>query len=249
MKQYFCIIGAQRSGSTYLSKVLDAHPEIYMAKPIKPEPKFFINDEEYRKGRSFYIDKYFTDIDINKKVIGEKSTSYIEFNISKRIKEYFPQAKILAILRNPVDRAISNYFFSLNNGLEERTLKEVFVEKKSTPETSIDNISVSPFSYLERGFYSKFLTPYIEEFENNMKVLIFEEFVENQEEFHELFEYLGVDGHLKINLDEQIVNAGDYNLNDDILEVKNLLNDHYSKEISRIEEILDRKLPVWKNEQ
>jgi len=40
-KEHFFVVGAQRSGTTYLYNVLDEHPQIFMAKPVRPEPKFF----------------------------------------------------------------------------------------------------------------------------------------------------------------------------------------------------------------
>jgi hypothetical protein len=111
-KEHLFIIGAQRCGTTYLYKVLDSHPEIYMAKPLRPEPKFFINDLEYSNGKLYYENKYFSSIDDSIKVLGEKGTSYIEHpDVSDRIKSFYPNAKIIVLLRNPVERAISNYFF------------------------------------------------------------------------------------------------------------------------------------------
>jgi hypothetical protein len=49
----FIIAGAPRGGTTYLYNVLDQHPDIYMAKPGAPEPKFFLVDDEHRKGLEY----------------------------------------------------------------------------------------------------------------------------------------------------------------------------------------------------
>jgi hypothetical protein len=46
----FIIAGAQRSGTTFLYNLCDDHPDIYMAKPCFPEPKFFHVDDEFDKG-------------------------------------------------------------------------------------------------------------------------------------------------------------------------------------------------------
>ena len=57
MTNHFFIVGAQRCGTTYLYNLLDEHPEIEMAKPVKPEPKFFMKDDLFEKGLDFYKEK------------------------------------------------------------------------------------------------------------------------------------------------------------------------------------------------
>ena len=57
----FIIGGAPRSGTSWLYQVLDMHPEIHMAKPIKPEPKFFLIDKLYEKGIEYYAKTWFPD--------------------------------------------------------------------------------------------------------------------------------------------------------------------------------------------
>jgi len=59
----FLIAGAPRSGTTWLYHLLDRHPEVYMAKPVRPEPKFFLVDELYERGLQHYIDTWFAGSD------------------------------------------------------------------------------------------------------------------------------------------------------------------------------------------
>ena len=59
MTRHFFIAGAQRSGTTYLYRLLDEHPEIEMAKPERPEPKFFLLDELHARGLKFYENHFF----------------------------------------------------------------------------------------------------------------------------------------------------------------------------------------------
>src|SRR5262245_35557105 len=58
----FLIAGAPRSGTTWLYHLLDRHPQIYMARPVRPEPKFFLVDELYDRGWQFYVDTWFADV-------------------------------------------------------------------------------------------------------------------------------------------------------------------------------------------
>src|SRR5262245_38886620 len=73
----FIIAGAPRSGTTYLYDLLDSHPGVFMAKPKTPEPKFFLVDEEFRKGLEYYCEHYFA-AGAGFAAIGEKSTNYLE---------------------------------------------------------------------------------------------------------------------------------------------------------------------------
>ncbi|MBT5016357.1 sulfotransferase [Candidatus Peregrinibacteria bacterium] len=205
---HFFIVGAQRSGTTYLYSVLDEHSEILMAKPVKPEPKFFLS-EDYNKGIDFYENKYFSKIESDVKTLGEKSTSYYESEVvPDRIKNYFPEAKIIFILRDPIQRALSNYYFSVNNGLEKRTISEVFLEK-IPPETYPDHISTDPFNYLGRGEYMKFIKKYLDCFgEKNVKILIFERLIGNINQVQGLYEYLEVDRNFEPTLLGQKTNTG-----------------------------------------
>ena len=56
----FLIGGSPRAGTTFLYEVLDEHPDIFLAKPRNPEPKFFLIDDEYQKGLPYYSHKYFS---------------------------------------------------------------------------------------------------------------------------------------------------------------------------------------------
>jgi hypothetical protein len=57
----FFIVGAQRSGTTYLWHALNHHPEICMASPVRPEPKFFMQEELWKKGKDYYERAYFSE--------------------------------------------------------------------------------------------------------------------------------------------------------------------------------------------
>src|SRR5690606_6151492 len=129
---YLGVIGGQRCGSTLLYQLLDDHPQILMAKPVRPEPKILLKETWPEEGKLFFNNYFKADYVEGIEFGGEKCTSYIEKPVvADRMLQVFPNCKVLAILRNPVERAISNYFFSVDNGYENRSLKEVFIEKKA----------------------------------------------------------------------------------------------------------------------
>ena len=113
----FLIGGAPRAGTTWLYALLDRHPSIYMAKPLKPEPKFFLVDQLYEKGLEYYARTWFADAGAAP-LAGEKSTDYLESAAAaERIARDLPRVKLVFVLREPVDRAHSNFLWTKMNGL------------------------------------------------------------------------------------------------------------------------------------
>jgi hypothetical protein len=120
----FIIAGAPRSGTTWLYHLLDRHPDVYMAKPVAPEPKFFLVDELYARGIEYYSRQWFADAPAGK-LAGEKSTNYLESPAAaERIAAHLPRVKLVFILREPAARAYSNYCWSRMNGLEDKSFAD-----------------------------------------------------------------------------------------------------------------------------
>ena len=139
------IIGAQRSGTTSLFLQLDAHPSVTMAKPVKPEPKFFLDNDALEPGWQDRYQQFFPHPE-GKAVLGEKSTTYIErSDAGERIAIAFPEAKIVALVRDPIERAVSNYRFSVANGYERRPIDAALDPQNLVPESPAD-VSTSPYA-------------------------------------------------------------------------------------------------------
>ncbi|CAH6900314.1 Sulfotransfer_1 domain-containing protein [Vibrio chagasii] len=191
MNQFF-IVGAQRSSTTWLYKMLNQHPEVKMAEPVRPEPKYFLS-KNFDNKKDNYIKNYFYDIKGGITACGEKSTSYIEYELAaKRISSMFPDAKIIMMLRNPIKRAISNYQFSFNNGLETRTISEAILGKKPSPKLN-SPISTDPFDYLNRGLYQNYIDMYEKYFSrSNILLLSTENITNNVEILQKAYKFLGV---------------------------------------------------------
>ncbi|MEE2887796.1 MAG: sulfotransferase [Planctomycetota bacterium] len=208
-RRQFFLVGAQRSGTTYLYNLLDAHPEIEMARPVRPEPKFFLDETYRQRGREEYEATFF-DPDSKAQLRGEKSTSYIESEAAaQRIHEFYPQASILFLLREPVARAISNYRFSETNGLETLSMWEAFErEAERREQYDASQVSTSPFAYLQRGRYVDYLAIYERVFgAAALHVMLYEDLVAGAETISRLYEFLGVaHDFLPSGLDD-VVNA------------------------------------------
>ena len=126
------IIGAMKSGTTSAYQYLRQHPAIYM--PQNKEPKFFAwdgsegpafigpGDEQGVDSTIFQLEAYqalFADV-TSETAIGEASTAYLFFadNTAERIWRRIPEAKLIAFLRHPVERAYSAYMHLVRDGRE-----------------------------------------------------------------------------------------------------------------------------------
>jgi len=191
---HLLVIGAQRSGSTYLSAALDAHPEITMARPARPEPKVFCDAEQAARGRDWYDRTWFAHA-CDERLLGEKSTSYLEDpKAPARAADMLGEAHVVAVLRDPVERAVSNWRFSTHHGLETRPLEDA-LRADLTGEQHWDReaTSVSPFAYLRRGRYLDHLEPWFAVFPDTTHVLFLEELLADPDVLSGLFRDLGVD--------------------------------------------------------
>jgi hypothetical protein len=173
----FVIGGAPRAGTTWLYWLLDRHPGIYMARPVAPEPKFFLEDDEYEKGLRHYSERWFAEAP-ETKVAGEKSTNYLESAVAaERMARDLPRLKLVFILREPADRAFSNYVWSRMHGHETEELGAALrLEDERQKDLPAGLRFARPFSYFTRGLYAELLAPYFDRFpREQILVLRFED--------------------------------------------------------------------------
>ena len=206
MTRHLLVVGAQRCGTTSVSRMLDAHPEITMARPARPEPKVFCDDATSARGAEWYRATWFAHATPGQ-LLGDKSTSYLEDpEAPARAASVLGAPHVLIVLRDPVKRAISNWRFSTENGLERRPL-EVAIEENLTSSTAWDRslTSVSPFAYLERGRYVDYLAPWADTFPDTTHVVFLDELIEDEDAVADLWRALGVatvPGRLETSVNE-----------------------------------------------
>ena len=193
MKNVF-IIGAQRCGTTFLAKALCAHPEIIGVNEGAIEPKTYL-DEVWPKNQFEYNAMLGMEMDGHSYCL-EKSTSYYEnWRVAERICNSLSDPKIIFIARNPFERLISNYEFSKINGLESLELARALV----LPNREYDT-SVNPYNYILRSLYSYHLIYWASLFKKNLKVIFFEEMVENQIKItNDIFSWLHLESSNEVN--------------------------------------------------
>lgn len=192
------IVGAQRCGTTYLYHLLDSHPQIAMAHPVRPEPKIFLSDDVTGDPEAY--DRQMFVGRLPTRVRGEKGTSYLEHPAAlDRIAATFPDAHVVVMVRDPIERAVSNYRFTVEHGLEDRTPDEALIAdlEGRAPAHDAARTSVSPYAYVRRGLYLDHLLEVERRFSRDrVHVIVFEALVADESLVRPLLRALGVDdGH------------------------------------------------------
>ncbi|MDJ0744230.1 MAG: sulfotransferase [Xenococcaceae cyanobacterium MO_167.B27] len=204
----FLIVGVQKAGTTSIYNYLQEHPQVYMSS-VK-ETNFLERDWEQLlaensslKNRIATFDDYcqlFAGVK-DEIAIGEASPNYIFHYESSadRIQKYTPDAQLIVVLRNPVERAYSDYLMHLRDAISGQV--------KSLGE-QIEHSSHKSF-ILRKGFYYTPLKYYIDFFgQEKIKVFLYDDLCSNAQEFMaEMYEYIGVDKNFVANVNKKTQQA------------------------------------------
>jgi len=199
----FFVVGAPRAGTTSLYEYLKQIPEVYVS-PIK-EPHFFtVYYRSMLPKKPIHEKAKYLDLFKNvqkEKAIGDFSVSYLaDPEVPNKIKKDIPYAKIIILIRNPIERAFSNYLGLLNMGLEQQSFIERIKEEQKLIEKNIHGEAY----VLEPGFYYKHIKRYNDVFgSKQVKVFLFEEFSKNPLQIvKKILEFLEITNKIKqINLE------------------------------------------------
>lgn len=206
IKPNFFIVGAPKSGTTSLFHYLEQHPDIYF--PSIKEPRYFIADHILKVNDCDPIKEYLlrTSIlekndylslykDKTQKVLGDASIQYMYHHkevIPKMKKILGKDVKILIMLRNPINRAFSNY--SHNTSTYEEYNFELALKHE---ETRIKKGFNSFWHYKNMGLYTAQVQAFMNNFDN-VKVVFFEEFIKDVDgTVSEIYRFLEVDSSFK----------------------------------------------------
>ena len=209
----FLIIGAARSGTTSVYSALQAHPDVYLPVNKRPEPHFFLKEAEFAKGLPYYEQRYFADWN-GQRAVGEASTSYLfGADVPRRIHAALPEAKLICILRNPIDRAFSGYWHSVVSGLEPLSFEEA-IAREDDRKRELDGTAlgeIAPFAYVERGLYHRQLQGWFKVFDRSrMRIMIFDDLLrEPKQSMSGVAQFLEIDpgGFQSIELQKENTSA------------------------------------------
>jgi sulfotransferase family protein len=190
------LVGAAKSGTTSLCRDLARHPAVYMS-PMK-EPHFFSQIQPSPSWEPFFPhvrdeQEYLALFRgaTNEEVLGEASTSYLwDRQAAERIKRVVPEARILIMLRDPVDRAYSHYWNDVREGLERRSFAEALAEEQQR--SGPGGWGVSSL-YIGCGRYADQVGRYLDRFGDAVLVAFLEDYVRNKAStMADIYAFLGV---------------------------------------------------------
>ena len=206
----FLVLGAGKAGTTSLRSYLQQHPEIFMC--ARGEPSFFAHEGQVLdfKGPGDDQWRFVTDLDsytrlfdgaAGYRAVGEVSPRYLFYErAGERIEHHVPTARLIAILRHPVDRAYSHFLMNRERGCE----PEADLQGAISREAERMRMGWSwDWSYVEAGRYGKLLERYYRRFPGEqIKVFLYEELQDQPGAFFQsLFEFLGVNPSFRPNTD------------------------------------------------
>ncbi|MDG2383523.1 MAG: sulfotransferase [Pirellulaceae bacterium] len=200
----FFVVGGSRCGTTSLHHALVHHPGIFV--PRNKSPNYFTAEDladfpgsvamAAMKGHAITNESEYLELFASAadgQLPGEVSPVYLQsINTAGRISAFAPEARIVAILRDPVDRAFAHYIGRRRDGLESRTS---FAEVIAPELADRGPKSVAFNQYLAIGRYAHFLKSFYREFPaERIKLLFFDDLVHDPiEVLQELFAFLGVE--------------------------------------------------------
>ncbi|MBC8301495.1 MAG: sulfotransferase domain-containing protein [Pelagibacterales bacterium] len=183
--------GAAKSGTTSLHNLLNQHPEICMSS-VK-EPGYWKN-EKFKDFKNIEKENYLNLFMKSKhKIFGESTTAYMYYDtfINNINSNYNVSPKFIFILRNPIDRFNSHFWWIKGLGLEKSNFQEALSKDQNN---EFKAYNYYPKYYFQFGLYAKWLKRFYNCFDrSNIKIITFEDLINNQlKTANSCFEFLGL---------------------------------------------------------
>ncbi|MFN8323586.1 MAG: sulfotransferase [Chitinophagales bacterium] len=220
----FFIAGVQKGGTTSLCKYLEQHPQIIS--PQRKDVYFFNNELNYAKGVEWYKSHFahrlyklwYDKVNGVDSITFDGTPNYFDApEAPEKLYSDFPNAKVILLLRNPIDRAYSNYQMACRFGFEklsfERALeledKRLEEESKYVADCPYHSYVYQRLTYRKRGVYIRYIKSWMNLFKDNLLVLKSEQlFLQPEITFKLITNFLNLHGSYEIRFD--IFNKGSY---------------------------------------
>lgn len=250
------VIGAQRCGTTSLFRALEQHPQA-----IRPTLNKGINyfDVNYQRGRRWYAGHFPLARSVRRKLgpgkrfVAFEASGYYIFHpmAAERIATDMPRVQLVAMLRDPVERAFSAWKHESARGFETEPFEQALLMEADRIRGESDRMTSDPtyqsfayrhHAYAARGDYVALLKRYYDRFPpEQIHVLYSEDFFADPEaEFHRLAGFLGISDAPEVEFDRH--NArGSGPMPDG---ARRILTDRFAGQVAALEALTGRR-PPW----
>ena len=209
----YLVIGAKRGGTTSLARWLLEHPDVSSLFPSRETRKgTYFFDVNYSRGEDWYRSHFPTkarlELQTKRKgrpvLIGEATPYYLHsIHAAERAYEAAPKAKIIALLRNPVDRAFSHWTERTRNGVETLAFEAALAaeperlageESRMLADPSYVSFAHQHFSYIDQGRYVYGLSRWLDAFPAEQVLVLRSEdmYADPGKIFGQVLEFLGL---------------------------------------------------------
>lgn len=206
----FIIIGAQKSGTTTLFKLLNQHKKIFV--PSDKEAPFFGTKKESTGWHQYIKDYFESDPQSAGKLWGTATPQYMSSEkFAEKIYAVNPQVKLIAILRQPLDRAFSHYRMSKKRGRDIRSFNEALAELLQPQNlSSTREKPTSTNAYIVWGEYGRILKSYLQFFSRQQIFICFMNELEKnpQELINKLTAFLNIEMFVPGGLEKKYHQGG-----------------------------------------
>jgi len=201
----FLVIGAQKAGTTSFCHYIRSHPSVFV--PSRKEIPFFCADERYQKGWKWYAKCHYHEA-APKDRWGKVTPQYMGYTVHtpQRISETIPDVKLIALLRNPIDRAFSHYRMTERRGIETRSFEEAVddllqegvlreARQSRLPHVGAGPSQVETQCYLAWREYGRILGTYLDHFNREQLQAFYSDNLKNRphDVLSRFFSFIGVD--------------------------------------------------------
>lgn len=245
----FIIIGGQRCGTTSLYRYLVEHPDIAGAR--RKEVHFF--DNSFHRGTRWYnahfplsLERRAREMRGHPLITGEASPYYLFHpHAPRRVRQLVPNAKLIALLRNPVDRAYSHYHLSVRLGFETLPFEQAIESEHERLNGELERMladdkyysrSHQHHSYLARGIYVDQLKIWLDTFPREQILILRSEdfYADPGPAIQQVTDFIGLNPYRKARY--EVHNDGKYNsLSDDM---RAFLYEYYAPHNERLNDYL-----------
>ena len=240
----FGIYGVQKGGTTAAVRIIAKHPELFVYLSKNPNKKEAADDEihffdiEWYKGIEWYK-KHF---DYSKKLVGDKNPDIMYLSeCFPLLSSVNPFIKMIFILRNPIDRAYSEYHMLKSKWNEQKSFEQLIKEELEYRIDEPCNLYNSVSHILQRGLYYKQILKLLKYFPRENMIFLISEKVRNnmEDEYNKIYNFLGVKELYGIKYTEEFVSSSDSKQIQP--ETYNIMREFFLSDVQQLEKFLNIK--------